>query len=280
MKQKFISLITVVLGLLWACAALAQVTPDVSVLVSQQLRPDGTAFYQYKVINNSSLAIVGLAVGSDYYHGTSELPVYPLGWSFDSGIPAESVTSPIGWSANVITTEESPLVELEWRNGGVSDIQPNQVATGFGVVVPAPNTLYLNSHWTVFFADATAASSTLIVNGDPRIAAKIIASRQQSPSQWVISLEITNNGSGTAQNINLTRITFRTLAGTGTVSMVSPTLPAAIGDLDAGAKARLDLALTVPGSVKKFSIIENGTLGRVSGGNFAFSSAQVMYPKN
>lgn len=253
MTQKInLSLVTAIFALLWSCVAWSQVPPDVSVRVSQQVRQNGTALYQYKVVNNSGSAIVGLSIGSDYYHGTSELSSYPLGWSFDTGIPDGSALSPVGWNAIVITTEESPFVEIAWRNNGISDIQPNQTMTGFGVVVPAPNALYLSSHWTVYFADATAASNVLIVDGNPRIEAKIISANQLSPDQWSVSLQMANNGGGTAQNVNVTQVAFRTLAGVGAVSMVSPNLPVTVGNLGPGTKLTLVLVLNVPGSVKSF----------------------------
>ena len=64
----------------------------------------------------------------------------------------------------MVTTEDSPYLNLEWQNDGSSDILPGQVASGFSVTVPEADNRYLNSHWTVFFADSDIASSVLVID--------------------------------------------------------------------------------------------------------------------
>ncbi|MBA5605154.1 hypothetical protein H3H36_07240 [Duganella sp. FT3S] len=269
------------LSSLWPGLSGAESEPaPVTVLASQVLRQDGTAQYLYKVTNKSAHPIVAIAIGADYYHGTSELNTYPLGWTADSTIPEGNTMSPLGWSPTVITTEESPYIEIEWRNDGRADIQPGQVNAGFGVIVAHPNPQYLNAHWTAIFSDATATSGQLLANGVPRLVAKLASATQIAPGRWQLSIQISNAGGGTAQHISVAHLICRTLGGTGTVSVASPSLPAAITDLSAGATTTLQLTLLVPTTVTKLSITESGTLTTASEANLAFSSAQVFYPKN
>lgn len=176
------------LSTLWPGLSGAESEPaPVTVLASQVLRQDGTAQYLYKVTNKSAHPIVAIAIGADYYHGTSELNTYPLGWTADSTIPEGNTMSPPGWSPTVITTEESPYVEIEWRNDGRADTQPGQVNAGFGVIVAHPNPQYLNAHWTAIFSDATAASGQLLANGVPRLVAKLASATQIAPGRWQLS---------------------------------------------------------------------------------------------
>ncbi len=120
--------------------------------------------YHYQVINNSSKKIVWFAIGYDYYHGIAELKVPPVGWTFESGIPQNSTKSPGNWNVNLVTTEESKYIYLEWQNKGSSDILPGQVVSGFSVTVPQADDCYLTAHWTVFFADSDIASRRLVVD--------------------------------------------------------------------------------------------------------------------
>ena len=167
-RKSIYSLAVLLLGLFWSCLASAQLNPGVTVLASQELHRDGTVRYHYQLSNRSARKVVALLIGSDYYHGTAELDDYPLGWSVNnSAIFEGQVSAPPGWHANVVTTEESPFVEVEWRNDGQAGIPPGQAQAGFAVVVSRPNARYLNGHWTVLFADGTVASDSLLVNGRP-----------------------------------------------------------------------------------------------------------------
>lgn len=129
---------------------------------AQQTLANGKVNYQYQVINNSSKKIVEFAVGYDYYHSIAQLKVPPIGWTFESGIPQSSAKSPPNWQVDLITTMVSNKINLEWRNNGLSDILPGQVASSFSVTVPAADNRYLTSHWTVFFDDSSIASSVLV----------------------------------------------------------------------------------------------------------------------
>jgi hypothetical protein len=134
----------------------------VTIKAYQATRADGTTRYEYRVENGGPNRIVGFAIGDDYYHGVSELRVSPQEWVFDKGLAAETVTSPPAWHATLITTEESPSMQLEWRNDGSADILSRKTVTGFSVVTPEQDSHYLTGHWTAFLSDSTIESATLV----------------------------------------------------------------------------------------------------------------------
>lgn len=110
---------------------------------------------------------MAVIVGRDYYHGTSDLVTPPTGWTFESGLPTSGVVSPAGWHAAVITTEESRIIEIEWRNDGQTyDIGSGQTRV-FSVLVPHADDKYRSAHWTVIFGDSTVASATLVPDDNP-----------------------------------------------------------------------------------------------------------------
>lgn len=257
----------------------AQQQPTVIVRANQQNRPDGTATYGYSVTNNGGVAIVAIAIGSDYYHGISELDVYPLGWSVDVGIPQGSVSSPAHWTPTVVTTEESKLVEIEWSTDATAAIAPGQTESGFEIVTPHSTSEYLSSHWTAFFTDGTAASGLITLATAPRISVKIGTQTLGTSNQWQVSLNVANTGSDSASGITLSEIALRTIVGDGSASIVSPAAPVNVGNLSAGEQTSVPLVISVPASVKKLSITETGTLQASDGSHPSFSSAQVMYPK-
>jgi hypothetical protein len=167
MKTKQFAFLTCLVLIVVSCVSFAQQAPTVTIKAFSTNLPDGTIRYQYRVINGGTTRIVGFAIGSDYYHGVSEARVAPQGWDFDNGLPVGSSTSPAGWHATVITTEESPAIEVEWRNDSTADILAGQTASGFSLITPQPDNAYLNGHWTVFFSDSTIASALLVLDDNP-----------------------------------------------------------------------------------------------------------------
>src|SRR6266496_6602011 len=93
----------------WVEAAL----PPVSIGVSQS-NMAGVVVYQYLVTNQSSFPITSIVIGVNYFSGLPEIRTPPLGWSVTDGIPPSSVVSPTGWTARIIRTEDTDLLELEW----------------------------------------------------------------------------------------------------------------------------------------------------------------------
>jgi hypothetical protein len=271
--------VVVLLMFLAGDATRAQQPSGVTVSVSQQNLAGGQVAYHYSVVNGSSQRIVALEIGSDYYHGVSELNVYPLGWSVDTGVSAGSLGSPTGWSPQVVTTEESAFVDVEWRNDGTADIMPGKTVSDFSITVAASATVYMGCHWTVIFGDSSAASELLVAEGNPRITAALVSAYSPQQDQYSVNLQVTNSGVGSSSNLVISKLLLRTLSGSGTATLASPTLPVTVGDLAAGASTTVTLVLNIPASVGKLSLTEQGsTLGQ-SGTKLGFSSAQVFYPK-
>ena len=119
------------------------------------------------------------------------------------------------------------------------------------------------------------------VDGKPGISGKVAGKGWYSPGVLYVDLKITNTGTGVAQNINLNKIVYKTLGGTGTVTYnttLSPALPYSAGNLDAGASKVVRLFLNVPSTVTKFSITENGTVQDIVGTSYNYSTGQAVTP--
>jgi len=251
---------------------------NVSVNVSKTSLSGGKTIYQYTVVNNSSQRIVSFSLGSDYAHGVSELTSYPDSWSVDNGIKPGSILSPTKWDALVLTTEGSAAVEIQWSNNDPSgDILPGQTATGFAVTLQGQSNQYLNSHWTVVFGNATAASGLLTQIGLPRIALSLESILPQGSNMFNVKITVANNGSAVG-NVTVSNIILKTLAGSGDVTLVSPSLPLTVGNVPAGGKTTISLLVNAPQGISKFSIAEQGSVNS-NGVKFAFSGSQVAYTK-
>ena len=268
----FVSLI------LWSAFATAQSPQGVSVAVRQDSRSDGSVMYNYQLTNAGTQRVVGLIVGSDYYHGTSELATYPMGWIRGSATQ-NSLVSPSGWEVNVITTEESPFVEIEWRNKGDADISPGKTVAGFGVLVAKPDSIYTSAHWTALLGDGTAVSGPLSMATRPKVEAKLASATPISTGQWSVDLTILNSGDSHG-TVTLSKVALRTLSGSGIATVNSPAIPVDIGNIAPGNAKTVTLRLTIPTTVKKLSLIENGIFVNAEGLRSAFSTAQVLYPKH
>jgi hypothetical protein len=127
-------------------------------------------------------------------------------------------------------------------------------------------------------ADATTAvAGTATCNGQPSLSAAV-SSKSTAGTTVSVALQLTNSGVGNAQAISINQITFRTLSGTGTVTLAAPTLPISVASLAAGSSVPLTLTLNVPTSVKQFSITESGALQDVAAKTYSFSVAQSIVP--
>lgn len=98
-------------------------------------------------------------------------------------------------------------------------------------------------------------------------------------SQMALPITITNTGSDQANDIELTQISARTLTGSGAVTVNSPTFPISVGTLAPGGSTVVTLQLTIPPSVKKISLTEDGSVASgISGPLDRFSLGQVLFP--
>jgi hypothetical protein len=114
-------------------------------------------------------------------------------------------------------------------------------------------------------------------NGRPTIAGSV-ASNSVSGTTETLTLQLTDNGVGNAQNINITSVSLRTLVGTGSVTLSSPGTPLSVGSLAAGASVTETLTLNAPATVKEYSITEAGTVQDLAGNTYSFSIAQAVIP--
>jgi hypothetical protein len=146
-------------GVLWV-ASDPQATP-VRVTVVESTTAAATT-YSYRVYNGSAHPVVSLTIGLDPRSGESQLRTAPLGWTPERGLPASSATSPRGWTARVVTTEESDLVEVAWSSdaGPQWDIAPGTTVAGFSVKVPGRSAEYRTAHFQVILGNGTLVSGS------------------------------------------------------------------------------------------------------------------------
>ncbi len=123
----------------------------------------------------------------------------------------------------------------------------------------------------------TTIASGASCNGRPAVIGSILSKSLTSTTETV-TVQLTNSGVGNAPAVNVNQLSFRTLAGTGIVSSISPEAPIHLGSLPAGASTKAQITLNVPSTVKEFSITEQGNLQDVSGNTYAFSIGQIVFP--
>src|SRR6267378_7138432 len=109
--------------------------------------------------------------------------------------------------------------------------------------------------------------------GQPSLGGAIARQGPLLSGAYVVDLRLTNQGTADARSISIDTIAFRTLSGTGTgtLNSLSPSLPLAVGDLAVGASTTVRLFLTLPNTVTRFSLTENGSLQDTAGRSLAFS---------
>lgn len=93
-----------------------------------------------------------------------------------------------------------------------------------------------------------------------------------------VSLKLTNNGAAAARVVTLNQIQFRTIAGAGQATLISPSLPLVAGDLAPGASTVITLQVEVPQTVRRISISEGGIFTDASGATRTFSPGQTIIP--
>lgn len=149
-------------------ASPAAAQPLVQVKVTEQSLGAETV-YIYRVVNDSTQPVVSFRVGFDYLHGVSQLTVPPSGWTFDGGLPPSSAGAPAGWEVRVVTTEESPLFDVQWSNesGPAADIAPGTSRSGFRVVLPQPVAGYESAYFDATLGDSTHVSSPIVIDDEP-----------------------------------------------------------------------------------------------------------------
>jgi hypothetical protein len=93
-----------------------------------------------------------------------------------------------------------------------------------------------------------------------------------------VQLTISNNETVSANSIDITSISLRTLAGSGQATVLSPNLPIRIDRLVPGDSTDVVLKLSIPTGITKLSITEQGSVDL--GSKLAkLSEGQVLYPQ-
>ncbi|MGA8028717.1 MAG: NHL repeat-containing protein [Bryobacteraceae bacterium] len=166
-----------------------------------------------------------------------------------------------------------------WLNGTTATISTFRGQAGHSYAFYSQATdLVGNIEAVKTSADAfTTVAANASCNGRPTLAG-IISSKSLMGTAETLTLQLTNNGVGDAPSATINQISFRTLAGSGTVTLSSPTLPIPLGKLAAGASTNATLTVNLPATVTKFSMTEGGTLQDVLGNTYSFSIGQVVFP--
>jgi hypothetical protein len=124
----------------------------------------------------------------------------------------------------------------------------------------------------VTFAPATG--------GAPRLSGRVVASATDAHGFYV-DIAVTNTGTGSAADIRLVQLAFKTLTGSGVVpynGSASPPLPRIIGGLDPGGSTSVRFYLNVNPGVARCSFTAKLTARALSGTTQVFIIEQRVTP--
>lgn len=116
--------------------------------------------------------------------------------------------------------------------------------------------------------------------GKPQIAISTLGTGLQSPGVFYVDLNISNTGTGTAGEIALQKFVFRTLSGSGSVSLNVTLTPLPLRQelLRPSTSGTQRVYLNVPATVLRFSMAERGTVTDIVGTAYGFAAAQALIP--
>jgi hypothetical protein len=147
-----------------------------------------------------------------------------------------------------------------------------------GSTTPYPITYSYAGDSLLSAATDSSTALTVIAGGEPQITAKTTGSGTVN-GNFYEDIQIVNTGTGVARNLTISSVAFKTLLGTGSITLnttLSPGLPDNLGSLNVGGSVTVRLYLNVPTGVTRFMLSETGTLGDITGKTFAYSSAQAV----
>ena len=125
-----------------------------------------------------------------------------------------------------------------------------------------------------------ASGVTTLTNArPPHFRGEIESHSQQVPGVVHVGFELTATGEGTAQNVQITGISFNTVRGNGSVTLDPSTaalLPMLVGNLAEGGSQTVPLLLDVPTSVEKFRMTVSGTAQDAIGRSFPFHVTKAL----
>jgi len=125
-------------------------------------RTPSTSTYNFTLLNTSDRPIVGILIGDDLTTGQCGLSARPQGWNDETGIPAGTATTPIGWTAEAYAEEETNLHCLSFmadENDSAWDLAPGVQLSGFSVTTEVEDPSYLYAYVTVIFDDGSTVQS-------------------------------------------------------------------------------------------------------------------------
>jgi probable HAF family extracellular repeat protein len=251
----------------------------------------------------ASITLSSLSVGThsitsvylgDSNNGSSTSAV--LSQVIQSAAAPPVVTPPVGifipaTQATGATSSASPLLAAFLASATATSTLPSapvQLAPQVGGIAVTSATLLPIGATTVTFSFkdsngniGSATSTVTVAVGTPRITGSIAGVGSDPSGATYFNIVLTNTGTGNARNLVINTLTYRVLAGTGTLTYntaLSPPLPISIGNLNVGATSTTRIYLNVPTTVTRMGFVESGPVQDVTGTNFTFSTAQIVIP--
>jgi hypothetical protein len=208
-----------------------------------------------------------------------------------SGLPAKEACADfnVGWSSNDIGAGVQSLTVYVSDNGAnfapwltyttlASSVFQGQVGHTYGFYSIATD-LVANIEPSKSAPEASTKVASGNSCGPPNLSG---TASVNSYSQGVLSLNVQLSDIGTADAVNvmISQLTFRTLSGSGNVTLSSPKLPIGVGNIPVNNSTPVTLNLSVPATVKKFSITESGTMQDSAGKKYNYSIGQNVITGN
>jgi hypothetical protein len=113
--------------------------------------------------------------------------------------------------------------------------------------------------------------------GPPAISGSVAMPTVHALASVEVDVQLKDTGPGNAVATTLTQVTLKTLVGSGSVTLNSPTLPVTIGNIAVGASSPVPLFLNIPSTVKRFTITENGSVQDTLNRSYSYSTSQTVF---
>jgi len=250
-------------------------------------------------VTGSTLTITGVGtvtVTASQAGNASYAPATPVSQAFTVSAPALTVTPPA--SISVPATQANGTTGSAWPalaaflagatatgGSGVPLVQlppqVNGVSANNATIFPFGTTTVTFRFQDPIGDIGTATSTVTVAIGVPRITGSIAGVGSDPSGTVYVNVVLTNTGTGNAENLRISSLTFRTLTGAGIVTCdaaLSPSLPIAIGTLNVGAGVTTKLYLNVPATATRISVTESGPVQDVNGTNYNYSTAESLIP--
>ena len=243
----------------------------------------------------TALSSTTLSVGTQQTLSIGSIAVQPVTVSFTGLTPSQSIPAGttsitlggvLGNGTQFPASGETVSITIngvkQTTTLGANGVFTLQFPTAAIPASVTPYTITYSYAGDSTYSTAADASTALTVTsgGVPRIAVAALDTGTTN-GNFFVDLQLTNNGSGVAENLTLSSLAFRTLLGTGTITLntaLSPAIPASLGTLNVGASQTIRLYLSGPTTVTRFVLTENGAVNDVAGNPYTYSSSQsVVY---